>query len=74
MRVLLINPIPSGGISTPFPVLPLGLACIASVAWNRQTDVHVISGMEYEKKLINYLKKFKPDIVGFQTFINNLDL
>ncbi len=74
MRVLLINPIPKGGFEPPFPVLPLGISLIAAVATDLQADVTVFSGSEFRNDLDNYLLKFRPDIVGMQTFINNISL
>ncbi len=74
MNILLINPIPGGGFKLPFPVLPLGLACIASMAKDHGAAVEAISGEDYEAQVMEYLAKFKPDLVGFQTFVNNIDL
>jgi len=74
MKVLLINPVPKGSLSVKFPVLPLGIALIAAVANDYGADVEIISGQDFDSRLIRYLQKFQPDIVGMQTFVNNLPL
>ncbi len=74
MQILLIDPMPKGGLNFPFPVLPLGLSLIAGVAIDHGAQVHAVFGVGYDDDLVQYLKKFKPDIVGMQTFINNFHL
>ena len=74
MEILLVNPMPSGSLVPPFPVLPLGLALIAAVAVDSGATVSVISGQNYLEDIATYFKAHSPDLVGMQTFINNLKL
>jgi len=74
LKILLLNPMPIGSFSPPFPVLPIGLASIASIAQNENADVKVLTGMNLVEQLQNILQTWHPDLTGFQTFINNISL
>jgi len=74
MRVLLINPMPEGSLVPPFPTLPLGIACISSIARELDADVRVLSGPGIDPALDALLGDWQPDCAGFQTFVNNTAL
>lgn len=74
LKILLVNPQPHGSLSPPFPVLPLGIACIAAIARESCADVKVITGPDAPTEIINTLADWQPDCVGFQTFINTVSI
>lgn len=74
MRVLLINPMPRGSLNPPHPTLPLGIACIASIACELDADVRILSGPDIEEALDKLLDSWHPECAGFQTFVNNTAL
>lgn len=71
-RILLIDPMPPGSLQPPFPVLPFGLSCIASIAHAEDADVRVLWGQNLQEPLDRLLKTWKPDCAGFQTFVNTM--
>ncbi len=74
LRILLVNPIPNGALSMPFPVLPLGIACNAAIAHAMNSDIRVLSGKNLMSPLKELLKSWSPDLTGFQTFVNTVSL
>jgi anaerobic magnesium-protoporphyrin IX monomethyl ester cyclase len=74
LRILLVNPIPKGALKTPFPVLPLGIACNAAIAKTQNADVKVLWGQDLESSLDQLLLSWTPDCAGFQTFVNTISL
>ncbi|MBN1354829.1 radical SAM protein [bacterium] len=73
MRILLLNPMPRGSPVPTFPVLPLGIALIAAIARQGGAEVTVFSGPDLNRRISDYLVNNRPDLVGIQTFVNNLD-
>jgi len=64
-RILLVKPLGSSGLAFALPPIPFGLECIAGYIRNKVDDVIIFDEYLDKEPFSEFLRVFKPEIVGF---------